>query len=61
MIKKIQTNKLRCSACGRNNLEKIKIRNALSRYCSKYICFDCGIREAFEGDFWHAKAQFGTL
>lgn len=26
--------------------------NANSRYRDVYICGDCGVREAFEGDFW---------
>ena len=54
------TDKLRCPACGDLKLHKIEVRNALSRYCDKYICSDCGTTEALEGDFWHSRAQFGT-
>lgn len=51
--------KKRCPACHGMKLHLVEVRNALSRYCSKYICSDCGVREAFDGDFWHARAQFG--
>lgn len=43
---------LKCPACGKNTLDEVNVRNALSRYCKKYICSDCGVREAFEGYFW---------
>ena len=43
---------LNCPACGENKLDCYEIRNALSRYRKAYICSDCGMREAFEGDFW---------
>lgn len=41
-----------CPACGVEPLDPVEVRNALSRYCSKYICSQCGVREAFEGFFW---------
>lgn len=45
----------KCPAC-----EEIKPKfraaagagNAYSRYARRYICSDCGVREAFEGFFW---------
>lgn len=41
-----------CPACGLHN-ENV---DALSRYHDADICSDCGVREAFEGDFWEGKA-----
>lgn len=51
----------KCPACGRPTLRENEVENALSRYCSRYICNDCGMREAFEGDFWHGNAQHGAI
>ena len=51
----------KCPACGRQTLKKEEVQNALSRYCGKYICSDCGMREAFEGDFWHGNALHGAI
>jgi len=53
--------KLQCPACGENTLDEIEVRNALSRYCKKYICSDCGLREALEGDFWHGKSSYAEM
>lgn len=44
-----------CPACKENYLDPVEVRNALSRYCKKYICSECGTREAFEGFFWDKK------
>lgn len=50
----------RCPACGQDKLNKDDVgRNALSRYCSMYICSDCGLEEALYGDFWHGTVQHG--
>ena len=49
----------KCIACGLQTLKTPDVRNALSRFCSKYICEECGMRESFEGDFWHGAARFG--
>lgn len=49
-----------CIACREDKMKSPEVRNALSRYCPKYICSDCGTREAMEGDFWHGEAQYGT-
>ena len=51
----------KCPACGRATLRENEVENALSRYCSKHICNDCGMREAFEGDFWHGNALHGEI
>ena len=40
-----------CPACH-GDMPREKSRKSLSRYCDRYICPDCGTREAFEGFFW---------
>lgn len=44
-----------CPACH-GLLREPEVMNSLSRYCSAYICSDCGTREAFEGFFWQSNA-----
>ena len=39
-----------CKGCL-SSLDPDQVRNALSRYDHGYICSDCGVKEAFEGDF----------
>jgi hypothetical protein len=40
-----------CPCCVKS-LRPRPVENALSRYRHVYICVDCGIKEAFHGDFW---------
>lgn len=54
--------KTKCPGCGQFTLDTIEVRNSLSRYCSAYICSDCGMKEAFSGFFWRLNAvHFGFL
>lgn len=49
--------RLRCPACESvKPLFKARAGhgNAYSRYADRYICSECGTREAFEGFFWRA-------
>jgi len=39
-----------CKGCG-GPLRTPEVHNSLSRYGHGYICSDCGMREAFDGDF----------
>jgi hypothetical protein len=38
-----------CPACAR---PIVPPRASVSRFTEIYICADCGVREAMEGDFW---------
>jgi uncharacterized Zn finger protein len=47
-----------CPRCGENVMDKVIIRNALSRTDNKtYICNRCGINEAMEAMFGGIKSQ----
>lgn len=37
---------LPCPRCGRQNMDPIAVRNALSRYAKVYVCNACGMEEA---------------
>lgn len=41
-----------CPACG-GTLRDKPAHNSYSRYRDLWICAPCGVREAFEGVFWH--------
>ena len=47
----------RCPACDKNHLYKSQVMNARSRYTDKYICSECGTREALEGYFWEEDLE----
>lgn len=48
-----------CPACEQETLDPVKINNAMSRYAKGiYICSDCGMREAMEGNFWKEQQIF---
>lgn len=40
----------KCLGCGWP-MDPEEVRNALSRYKHGYICSECGVREALNGDF----------
>jgi rubredoxin len=48
----------KCPACGEiKPLFKARAGhgNSYSRYADKYICSECGTKEAFEGFFWRER------
>ena len=46
-----------CPACGEYKMYKRLAVNALSRYVKRYICSDCGTREALWGFFWQSNSS----
>ena len=48
----------KCPACGEikpNYKANAGPGNSYSRYATRYICSDCGRREAIEGFFWRDR------
>ncbi len=54
-----------CKGCGgtadAKELNKDIAMNSLSRYGHGYICSECGMREAFEGDFIKYNAKYDAM
>lgn len=51
---------MKCPRCKENELHEDAAMNALSRRDNKtYICSDCGVREAIEGEYF--KKRFSRI
>jgi len=42
---------LTCPRCGRQNMNPVSVRNALSRYADVMVCDECGTDEAMRDFF----------